>query len=179
MVIALTFFMDTFVMFSGMIPGNRAVVYKHRPGNRRPDARFLNRDASIPIMTGTGTGTDRAYTINGKAITFDGTKTYHEYYLNDGHGELSSIDFVAMLDAMQSGKIAIDASLEQFLTTMSRWIVEAPRKRTFREIKTKKLAMVLSSENFFDEEPDGDKIIDGLYNTGKFAGYLLHELFGK
>jgi hypothetical protein len=119
----------------------------------------------------------KGYIINEKAIQIDERQRYCEYTTKG----LDIIDFPRLLEALENGSISIDkpAKFEDFLKPLTRWINEAPRKRFFRKMMNEYNGMIImGSENFFTDDPDGDKIIDDLEATGKLAVYLRKELFG-
>jgi hypothetical protein len=117
------------------------------------------------------------YTINQKTIEFDSTKEYYDFFIKDGKQELVGLNLESLLEKISSGKMPVDNKLEQYMTYLQRWTYEAPRKRQYREMKQKGIT-VLSFEQFFDSE-GGDKIIDNLENTGKFADYFLKQIYQK
>lgn len=121
----------------------------------------------------------KKYVIKGKSIQVDETQRYCDYAIPEG---LSTIDFPLLLEHLENGSLSIDTpgKFEDFLYPLTRWVNEAPRKRFYRKlvIEGKGLVMIGSGENYFVEDPDGDKIINDLEATGKLAVYLRKELFG-
>lgn len=117
------------------------------------------------------------YKIAGKSVQFDESKTYMDFFIQDGRQRLVETNFGKMLELLQSGKMSVDNKFKDYLVLISRWTKEAPRKRLYRKMRSEGFNVV-SSEQFFDGE-GGDKVIDGLENTGKLADYLLKQLFPR
>lgn len=115
------------------------------------------------------------FSIRGKSIILEEDKKYLDFYLEETKQIISEIDFDALLGSIEKGDTECDEKFRRFLSHLQRWVVEAPRKRGYRQMR-KDGFTVLSDEQFFDEE-GGEEIIDNLENTGKLAKYLLKELF--
>jgi hypothetical protein len=118
----------------------------------------------------------KEYAIAGKKIQLDETKTYLDFYIQNGEPKLVSIDFTQLLENVQKGTIPAGKELNSYLMCLKRWLREAPRKRIYRGLREQGMTVV-SGEYFFDGD-GGDKIIDNLENTGKLAEYLLRQIFG-
>jgi hypothetical protein len=111
------------------------------------------------------------YNINGKKIQLDETKEYFDFYIEQDLPVIAKIQFAELLKSIESGDFKIDSDFEEYLMYLLRWVVEAPRKRGYRNMRRE-------GEYFFETD-GGDVIIDNLENTGKFVEYLLKELFNK
>lgn len=109
-------------------------------------------------------------------IEFDETKKYYDFYLVQGQPKLVEIGFEGFLEKLVNGQIAVDNSLKKHMTSLSRWTVEAPRKRNLRKMRMDGI-MVLTSDVLFEEE-GGEEVIQNLENTGTFAKYFLKEVYG-
>ncbi len=116
-----------------------------------------------------------SYQIKKAVIQFDETKTYMDFYRQNGQSRLFTIDLERMLNSIQSGNTPIDHYLKNNFTALQRWETEAPLKRNLREMR-KKGFTILTSDELFEEER-GEKIIDNLENTGVFASYFLREVY--
>jgi len=119
----------------------------------------------------------KLYKITTEEVEFDPTKTYLDFYIADGKQKLVEINLEQILSSLQSGKIQVDNKLQQYMTYLQRWTIEAPRKRGYRQLR-KDGFTILSGEQFFDGE-GGDEIINNLENTGKFADYFLQKIYTK
>lgn len=117
------------------------------------------------------------YKIGNKEIEFDSKKEYLDFYIENNKQRLIKIDLGSLLMSIESGKIPLDKRLQDYMTYLQRWTTDAPRKKQYRQMR-KEGFKVLSNEQFFDEE-GGDKIIDNLENTGKFADYFLKQIYTK
>lgn len=120
----------------------------------------------------------RTYVIKGKTIQID----EKQRYCNCDSEAVYTINFPRLLEGLENGSLSIDTpgKFEDFLKPLTRWINDAPRKRFYRKlmIESKGLVAIGGGENYFVNDPDGDKIIDDLEATGKLAVYLRKELFG-
>lgn len=116
----------------------------------------------------------RKFNIDGKTIEIDETKDY--FNCDSRPGGYYKINFVDLLSQLESGELEMKG-LDIWLYLYTRWVNEAPRKRFYRKLILETNTTVLSGEKFFLGE-GGDKIIDGLENTGKLAVYLRKELYG-
>ncbi|HII71229.1 TPA: hypothetical protein HA265_00560 [Candidatus Woesearchaeota archaeon] len=119
----------------------------------------------------------KKFSIDGKTVEIDDQKTYLDFYIRDGEPALVSIDLVGMLMGMEEGNVPVDDGLREYMEYLERWATDAPRKRFYRGLRAEGVT-VLSGEYFFDGE-GGEKIIDNLENTGRFAEYFLQELYRK
>lgn len=117
------------------------------------------------------------YKIDNKNIELDSTKTYLDFYICNNEQKLVSLDLESLLKSIESGKILVDNKLQNYMTYLQRWTTDAPRKKYYRQMR-KEGFTILSCEQFFEEE-GGDKIIDNLENTGKFADYFLKQVYNK
>jgi len=121
----------------------------------------------------------KSYTIKGKTVQLDENQRYLDYTSDGG---LSVVYFPRLLEALENGSLSIDTpgKFEDWLKPRTRWVNEAPRKRFYRKlmVESKGLVVIGGGENYFADDPDGDKIIDDLEATGKLAVYLRKELFG-
>jgi hypothetical protein len=121
--------------------------------------------------------TMKLYKIGKKEIEFDPAKEYLDFYIEKGKQQLVSINLEALLTSVESGTTPIDDNLQQYMLYLQRWVTDAPRKKQYRQMR-KDGFTVISGEQFFDEE-GGDKIINDLENTGKFAEYFLKQVYNK
>ncbi len=117
------------------------------------------------------------YEINGKKIVLDTDKKFMDFTWKDGKGDLVEINLENMLNKIQSGEVPVDGNLKEFMTYLKRWKIDAPRKRTLREMRRSGM-QVMTSDALFEED-GGEKIIDNLENTGVFAAYFLQEVYGE
>lgn len=117
----------------------------------------------------------QSYRIKKAVLQFDETKTYMNFYRQNGQGRLFTIDLERMLGSIQSGIVPVDDSLKDHFTALQRWETEAPRKRALREGRQRGFTILTTDELF--EEEGGKKIIDNLENTGVFASYFLREVY--
>ncbi len=117
------------------------------------------------------------YEINGKKIELDTSKTYMDFYKQDGRGHLAKVNLEALLVQIQAGRLPVDDDIKEYMQYLKRWQTDAPRKRALREMKRGGVTVVTTDALF--EEDGGEKIIDNLENTGVFAAYFLHELCGE
>lgn len=117
----------------------------------------------------------KTYNINGKQIELDESKEHLDFYLVEGEGKLPTILFDKLLEAVEAKKVAIDNQLKEYLTHLTRWTTEAPRKRHFRKMR-KDGMIVVSGEQFFDAD-GGEEIIDNLERTGVLSTMLLKEFY--
>jgi len=117
------------------------------------------------------------YNIAQREIEFDPTKEYLDFFIEKGKQQLVELNLEFLLTTIESGKISIDNNLKEYMTYLQRWTTDAPRKRQYRQMR-KEGFTILSSEQFFDAD-GGDKIIDNLENTGKFADYFLKQVYQK
>jgi hypothetical protein len=114
--------------------------------------------------------------IKGIEIEYDEEIEFYDYLSDKG---LITIDFkekLSILDKSKGNKHKNNFKKE--LIRLTRWISEAPRKRSIREISKVKFITVATTENLFKGEKGG-KIIDNLEKTGKFAQYLLRKLYNS
>lgn len=117
----------------------------------------------------------QSYQIKKAIIQFDETKTYMDFYKQNGQGRLFTLNLESMLDSIQSGNTPLDNYLKNHFIALQRWETEAPLKKNLREMRKKGFS-VLTTDDLFEEE-GGEKIIDNLQNTGVFASYFLRELY--
>lgn len=110
-------------------------------------------------------------------VQFDETKKYFDFYLLKGQPQLVEIELEGTLEKLTKGELAVDSDFKDYLMYLSRWTVEAPRKKGLRKMRLEGI-QVLTSEVLFDEEETGEEIINNLENTGKFAEYFLEEVYG-
>lgn len=114
----------------------------------------------------------KTFTINGKNIEFDDSKTYLDFYIENGKQMLVSIDFAGILTEAVSHPI--DSDFTDYMRYLERWVVDAPRKKGYRQMR-KDGFVVLSAEQFFDGD-DGIEVIDNLENTGRMAELIIQQL---
>ena len=117
------------------------------------------------------------YDINGKKIELDTSKTYLDFYRQNGQGQLVQINLEGMLGAIQSDELPVDDNLREHMQYLQRWETDAPRKRGLREMRRSGM-QVMTSDALFEQD-GGEEVIDCLENTGVFAGYFLREVYGK
>jgi hypothetical protein len=117
----------------------------------------------------------KTFKINEKEIEL-ADKTYLDFYLDAEKGVLAKIDFSLFLESVQAGEIPIDENLKKYLEYLERWTTDAPRKRFNRKCRLDGMT-VLTTDELFDKQPDGEQVIDDLENTGIFAKYLLEKLY--
>lgn len=113
----------------------------------------------------------KIYQLSGKPFEFDESLEYFDFYLENQKPQLMSLNWDAFLSKCEEVPPSVDVL--KLIQDLSRWINEAPRKRFYREMKLSG-TVVLSSEYFFEED-GGNKIIDGLENTGKVAFALCNH----
>lgn len=111
------------------------------------------------------------FNLNGQVIEIDENLPYAEFFVNDGKPNFHQFDLIRLLKEMESGDVEFDKAKKE-LKLLSRWVTEAPRKRTYRNMKLEGMTVV-SSEYFFDEEEKGEEMIDMLENSGHAAVKIL------
>lgn len=117
------------------------------------------------------------YTIMFNEIEFDESKTYMDYYREKGKGVLVILDLEYILDKLVTREIPVDNTLKKHMEYLSRWTIDAPRKRINRKFRLDGIT-VLTTDELFENFEDGEEIIDNLENSGKFAEYFLREVYG-
>lgn len=108
----------------------------------------------------------KTFFLNGRPFQFDESQEYYDFYLIKGKRQLVAVDFNGLLTLLETRQLEWNAIYDE-IRLLSRWEIEAPRKRGWRE-RIRSGMLVLSAECFFEEDA-GDKIIDKLENTGKVA----------
>ena len=110
----------------------------------------------------------KIYQIADKPFEFDDSLEYCDFYLvEDRKPNLVGVNWDAFLFGLVEGSFQWDDASIQFVKELSRWVHEAPRKRFYRNMILEGM-QVICTEYFFEQE-GGDKVIDGLENTGKVA----------
>lgn len=109
-------------------------------------------------------------------VQFDETKKYFDFYKVQSKPVLVELNLEEMLEEIVDNKILVDTSLKTHMRYLSRWTVEAPRKRNLRAMRASGM-VVMTSDVLFEGE-GGEEIIGNLENTGKFAEYFLKEVYG-
>src|ERR1035437_4236608 len=99
----------------------------------------------------------KKFKINEKEIELS-DKTFFHFYLKGTDGMLVTINFDTMLTSVQSGKTPVDKMFEEYLHYLSRWVTDAPRKRFNRKCRLDGM-IVLTTDELFDTQPDGEQII--------------------
>lgn len=117
----------------------------------------------------------KTYKINKKNIIIDDKKTYMDFVVVNDEPKLIVIDFLGILEKIESGDLITNDSFKEFLTLLTRWVNDAPRKRFYRNM-IREGCNVLSTDQFFIDD-NGEEIINNLENTGKLCEYLLHNIF--
>jgi len=112
----------------------------------------------------------KTFTINGTVIEYDDSVEYYEFFVQDTKPQLLTMMWEKILGQLESGEMAWDEN-KQNLKLLSRWVIEAPRKRFYRKMILEGHT-VASTEYFFEQE-GGDEFIDGLERTGKIAAEIL------
>ena len=106
--------------------------------------------------------------INNVEFEFDESLTYLDFYLSNKKPNLVELDIIKLVNHFSN---FITENDKEYLLYLSRWVIEAPRKRMYRNMKLEGHS-IISSEYFFEIE-NGDQIIDQLENTGKLAASIL------
>ena len=115
------------------------------------------------------------YVIDDKKIELDTSKTYLDFYRENGQGQLVQINLEDMFGAIQSGELPVDDGLREHMQYLRRWETDAPRKRGLREMRRSGMHVMTTDALF--EQDGGEEIIDNLENTGVFAAYFLREVY--
>lgn len=110
-------------------------------------------------------------------VQLDETKKYYDFYRVKGQPQLVEINLQSMLEKLANGELPVDSDFKEHLQYLARWTVEAPRKRSLRKMRLEGIN-VITTDALFEEEKDGEQIIENLENTGKFAEYFLKEVYG-
>lgn len=106
-------------------------------------------------------------------VSLDPSKTYLDFYLEDGQPKLVQIDFGKFLKSIEDGTVnTSEVTFVNYMRYLERWTHDAPRKRFYRKARKEGLMVVLSGEYFFEED-GGEEIIDNLENTGKLAEQII------
>lgn len=113
------------------------------------------------------------FTLNNQKIEFDETVDYADFYLDGGEPKLTKIDFKLMLEKMQDGEIPFESD---YFVLVSRWVNEAPRKRSLKKMREEGMH-VFTSEILFDGWEEGDNFIDSLERSGILAAKIC-EAYG-
>lgn len=113
----------------------------------------------------------KTFTINGKTVELDETLEYADFWVEGNKPVGVYLDWGALLEPLESGKIKWDCATVDHFRMLSRWVREAPRKRHYRKMKLEGFT-VLSTEYFFEQE-GGDKFIDALERSGQMAAKVL------
>ena len=115
------------------------------------------------------------YEIGNKKIELDTSKTYLDFYWENGQGQIVQVKLDGLLGAIQSGEIPVDDDLKKHMQYLRRWETDAPRKRVLRDARRQGMNIMPSDALF--EQDGGEEIIDNLENTGVFAAYFLREVY--
>lgn len=113
----------------------------------------------------------KTFILNGVEIKFDETLKYYDFWVTKGKPDPFTVDFNIVCTGLQSEEIPWNGDTIQAFKLLSRWVLEAPRKRGFRNMILEGI-QVASTEHFFECE-GGDKFIDGLERTGQLAAQIL------